>query len=264
MDSWMLSLSPMISNRVRSATERVIGLVATQLQLAGNGMSQRLTRHRLEREPNDTADRRALTLTLPVRQATSRSAKPRQALPEHGPRPRTSFGDEGFMPAVTLPTPEPTPSLRTQGSRSSLGESEDSEDTATQRLSIHGRTGSQTPLSSASIGILSKWLLGQDPADYDWQIDKIQDGGIHGPDEAEENRRGKKRRHRDRMAMPQDMAMEGPSSQAMPSRLAASQDNLYPYIQDSSQPTPISMSQPQPGRHGGGKTAKKPKKAGFR
>ncbi|KAL8929366.1 MAG: hypothetical protein Q9172_000539 [Xanthocarpia lactea] len=267
MDSWMLSLTPTVSNRVRSATERVIGLVATQLQLASNGISRLSTGHRLEqeREPNDRADRRALTLTLPVRQVTSRLERPRQAFPEHDPRPLTSFGNKGSMPAVTLPTPEPTPSLRTQGSQSSLAESEDSGDTAMQRLSIHGKTSSQTPLSSSSIGILSKWTLGQDPADYDWQVEKIQGGASHEPDDAEESRREKKRRHRERMAMPQHMAMEGPSSQPMPSRLAASQDNMQPYIQESSQPRPISMSQPQPGRHGGGKTAKKkPKKAGFR
>lgn len=251
----MTSLIARVPRRTGTATESLIRLVATQLQLAGNGLSRLSTGRQPEGESTNTGDIRPFIFTLPVRQAASRSDKAQQGLPEQVVARPTAFEEEEFVPAATLPTPEPTPSLRSQGSRSSLGESEDSEDTCTRTLSPRGRV---------AMGILSQWILGQEPDDKDWETSKMDDERGDVPKDVAEMRRKRKRRERERMPRAQHTEVEVSSSQPMPPRLVASQDNMPTYGLDSSQPTPMIMSQPQPGRHGGGRKSKKAKKAGFR
>ncbi|KAL8660234.1 MAG: hypothetical protein Q9226_000036 [Calogaya cf. arnoldii] len=255
VESWTTSLAATVPRRTGTGTETLIGLVATQLQLACNGISRISTGKQSEGESTITGDMRPFTFTLPVRQADSGSGKGQQRLPEQVLARPTALEEKGFVPAATLPTPEPTPSLRSHGSRSSVGESEDSEDTATRTSSPRGRV---------AMDILSQWSVGQEPDDKDWEASRIQDERDELPKAVAEMRRKRKRRVRERMPRAQRTEMEGPPSQPMPPRLVASQDNMPTYGLDSSQPTPMIMSQPQPGRHGGGRMGKKAKKAGFR
>ncbi|KAL8787025.1 MAG: hypothetical protein Q9213_002461 [Squamulea squamosa] len=253
MESWLTSLAATAPGRIRAATERLIRLVAVQLQLAGSGLSQISTVDQPVREPSSTGDTGPFTFTLPIRQIPTSSDVPQQGLPQQHPTHSTTLEDEGFMPAATLPTPEPTPSLRSQVSRSSLGASEDSDDTATQMRSTRGQ---------GSMGILNQWLLGQNPENKDWEASKTHEELNHDPEGAEASRR-KKRKHRGGVLGPQHTASDGPSSQPAPPRVAASQDVMQTYVPNSSQQMPMIMSQPQPGRYGGSKRAKKIKKAGF-
>ncbi|KAL8775703.1 MAG: hypothetical protein Q9209_000199 [Squamulea sp. 1 TL-2023] len=254
MESWMTPLATTAPSRIRAATERLIRLVAVQLQLAGSGLSRISTMDQPVQEPSSTGDTGPFTLTLPIRRIHSRSDLPLRGLPEERPASSTTLKDEGFMPAATLPTPEPTPSLRSQVSQSSLGTWEDSDDTATQMRSTRGQ---------GSMGILDQWLLGQNPENKDWEASKPYEERNQDPEGAEANRRKRKRKHKAKMLEPQHTAFEGPSSQPAPPRVAASQNVMQTYVPDSSQLMPMIMSQPQPGRYGGSKKAKKIKKAGF-
>ncbi|KAL8854719.1 MAG: hypothetical protein Q9221_000501 [Calogaya cf. arnoldii] len=255
VESWTTSLAATVPRRTGTATDPLNGLVATQLQLACNGIGRISTGKQSEGESSITGNIRQSTFTLPVRQADSGSDKGQQRLPEQVLARPTALEEEEFVPAATLPTPEPTPSLRSHGSRSSVGESEDSEDTAARTSSPRGRV---------AMDILSQWSVGQEPDDKEWEASRIQDERDELPKAVAEMRRKRKRRERERMPRAQRTEMEGPSSQPMPPRLVASQDNMPTYGLDSSQPTPVMMSQPQPGRHGGGRMGKKAKKAGFR
>ena len=255
IQSWITSLTARLPRRTGTGTESLVRLIATQLQLAGTGMSRSSTGNQPEGKTTNTGNMRPFIFTLPVRQAASSSDKALQEHPEHLYARPTASEDENFVPAATLPTPEPTPSLRSQGSRSSLGESEDSEDTCTRTFSPGGRV---------AMGILSHWALGQEPDDKNWEISMMDDDRGDIPKDATEKRRKRKRRDKDQMAQAQDTEVAGPSSQPMAPRLVASQDNMATDGLVSSQPRPLFMSQPQPGRHGGGRQSKKAKKAGFR
>ncbi|KAL8731276.1 MAG: hypothetical protein Q9166_003500 [cf. Caloplaca sp. 2 TL-2023] len=260
VDSWITSLAKPVPARIRSATERLIRHVATHSQLASHGLRRQLTVDQPERESQDLRDEEHLMSTLRVRQVPTVSQR---KVSKHGsahPPSSQLSEDEGFLPAAPLPTPEPTPSLHSQGSQTSLGETED---LPLQRVRALCKVGSLPPLPSASAGILSHWIVGQDPDTYDWEASKITQEPNDKPDAIEKARQKKRRKRTERGLKANHRIMEGSSSQPMPPRLAASQDDIPSYAQPSSQQTPITMSQPQPGRHGGGKGAKKPKKAGF-
>ncbi|KAL9040541.1 MAG: hypothetical protein Q9180_001844, partial [Flavoplaca navasiana] len=240
--SWMSYLAATAPRRTVTATERLIRHVATQLQLAGSGISRLPTAIQPERESTQGDKMKAATLILPVRQASGHSDKDQQGHPKQVGAHPVAFEEEGFVPAATLPTPEPTPSLRSQGSRSSLSGSEDQEGTATRTLSRRGRI---------AMDILSQWSLGQEPEDKDWEANTATDEQDNIPRDVVSIQGKRKRKDRERMARVQNAEAEGPSWQAVPRGLMASQDNVPSYGLDSSQPTPLVMSQPQPGRHGG-------------
>ncbi|KAL9001140.1 MAG: hypothetical protein Q9169_000323 [Polycauliona sp. 2 TL-2023] len=252
---WTTSLPAGVPRRTQTATERSVRLIATQLQLAGNGMCRLPTQGQPEEENTRTNDMRALTLTLPVRQAGGRSDEAPKGIPKHMTGPRSVFKDEEFVPAATLPTPEPTPSLRSHGSRSSVGSSEDSEDAGRRTLYRGGQV---------AMGILSQWSLGREPDDKDWEAGDTGDGPDDVPKVVVGIQGKRKRRDRERKARAQDADAEGPSSQDMPPRLAASQDDKATHGPGSSQLASMTMSQPQRGRHGGTSRSKKARKAGFR
>ena len=251
----MSSVAATTPRQTVTATERLIRHVATQLQLAGSGISRLPTAMQPERESTRGDKLKPATLILPVRQAARHSDKDQQGNPKQVGAHPVAFEEEGFVPAATLPTPEPTPSLRSQGSRSSLSGSEDQEDTARRTLSRCG---------GVAMDILSQWSLGQEPEDKDWEAKTATDEQDEIPRHFVNLQGKRKRKDRERMARVQDAEAEGPSWQAVPRALMASQDSVPNYGVDSSQPMPLVMSQPQPGRHGGRRVSKKAKKAGFR
>ncbi|KAL8674949.1 MAG: hypothetical protein Q9168_000652 [Polycauliona sp. 1 TL-2023] len=253
---WMTSSTATVPPRANAAIGRSIRLVATQLHLAGNGMCRLQSENQPEAQGTQTDDLSALRLTLPLRQAGSRSDKAQKWLPEQVSGSERDFEEEKWMPAASLPTPEPTPSLRSQGSRSSVGSSEESEDTARRTSSPRGRV---------AMGILSQWSLGQEPDDQFWEAGHR---GI-GPDDVPREMAGTrgKRKRRERVGKPrgQDTDASGPSSPLMPRRLGASQGSMGTDGLNSSQARSLLTSQfPQPGRHGWARRSKKAKKAGFR
>ncbi|KAL8734076.1 MAG: hypothetical protein Q9181_003341 [Wetmoreana brouardii] len=263
--TWITSLTETVPSQIRSKIERMIRGVAAQLQLAGYDFGPRLkvdqSEQRLERLPSE----RQATFTLPVREAPTFAVDSRRvrakALEQASMQPTTSSQiseDVGFVPPVSLPTPEPTPSLRSQGLQSGLSEHEDA---VLQRLRAVTNVTSQPPLPPALMGILSHWSVGQNPDDYDWERRKADFERSDKPDDGEEAAaQAKKRRRIERQLKRQSQSTGGFSSQPMPFRPAASQGDPATYTQHSSQQTPMTVSQPQPGRHGTRITAKKPKK----
>ncbi|KAL9597585.1 MAG: hypothetical protein Q9179_004215 [Wetmoreana sp. 5 TL-2023] len=263
--SWITSLAGTVPSQIRSKIERMIRGVAAQLQLASYDFGPRLrvdqSDQRLERLPSEGQ----ATFTLPVREAQNFAVDSRQvrakALEQASIQPASSSQiseDIEIMPAVNLPNPEPTPSLRSQGTHSALGEHEGA---VTQRLRVLTNVTSQPPLPPALMGILSHWSVGQNPDDYDWERRKADSERSDKPDEEEEAAaQAKKRRRIERQLKRQSQSTGGLSSQPMPFRPAASQDDPATYTQHSSQQSPMPASQPQPGRHGTRITAKKPKK----
>ncbi|KAL8683644.1 MAG: hypothetical protein Q9186_000417 [Xanthomendoza sp. 1 TL-2023] len=261
VESWIASLTATVPGRIRSTTERLIRHVGTQLQLASHGLRRDAFTSQSERASDDARAPGQITFSLPVRQTPSVSNAFHTAASAQGPMyPASSqiSKNAAFMPAVTLPTPEPTPSLRSQGSNASVGEVEDS---ATRRLGAFTSIGCQPRLPSSSISILNHWSIGQDPDIYDWEVSKRLDERDDDPDDAKEKRH-RKRRKRGKNISKENL--QGASSQPVPPRLEASQEEMLTHALPSSQPTLVTESQPQPGRHGGSKVGKKPRKAGFR
>ncbi|KAL8800309.1 MAG: hypothetical protein Q9182_005272 [Xanthomendoza sp. 2 TL-2023] len=264
VESWIASLTATVPGRIRSRTERLIRHVGIQLQLASHGLRRYALTTQSERESDDNLVRGQFTFSLPVRQPPLVSSSSYTAASGRSPMyPASSqiSKDASFMPAVTLPTPEPTPSLRSQGSSASVSESEDS---ATQRLRALSSIGSQPPSPSSATRILSRWSVGQDPDVYDWEASRRLDERDDSPAEAEDQRQRKRRKRVEKVFQVQDENLQGAASQPVTPRLVASLEEMPTQALPSIQPIPVTMSQLQPGRHGGSKIGKKAKKAGFR
>ncbi|KAL8817140.1 MAG: hypothetical protein Q9223_003968 [Gallowayella weberi] len=264
VESWIASLTAIVPSRIRSRTERLIRHVGIQLQLASHGLRRQVFTNQSERDSDDTLTRGQVTFSLPVRQTAIVASSSHTAASRRDPMyPASSqiTKDASFMPAMTLPTPEPTPSLRSQGSNASVDELEDS---ATQRLRAFSSIGSQPPLPSSSTSILSHWSVGQDPDVYDWEASKRLGERDNSPAAAEDQRQRKRRKRVEKVSQVQDKHLQEASSQPVAPRPVASLEEMPTHALPNSQPTLVTLSQPQPSRHGGSKIGKKVKKAGFR
>lgn len=266
--SWITSLAPTMPGRIRSRSEKLVRSVVAQLQLASYGLRLRSQQDQPEHEPETLSRERQATFTLPVRGLSTvadDSGRFRAEDLEQAPSQPASSSqiseDAGFMPAENLPTPAPTPSLRSQDSQSTLGEAEDS---AVQRLRAFTNVSAQPPLPSTLMGILSHWSIGQNPDNYDWEVSKSRFERADEPDAVEGAAQAKKRRRIERLAK-RRMENTAGSSQNAPVRFPASQDDVPDLLQFSSQQAPLVASQPEPSRYGRRTTAKKQtKKPGFR
>lgn len=168
------------------------------------------------------------------------------------------------MSATNLPTPESTPSVHSVGSQSAQDEAEDS---AIRRLRALASVASQPPLPPVMMGILNHWSVGQNPDDYDWETSKTMFERGDKQDEVAEGARAKKRQRRERFPKQQKVDAMVSSSQSIPFRPVASQVERPSDLQYSSQPTVLTLSQPEAGRYAGRKPVKKVKEkkpAGFR
>ena len=272
---WVGSLPPDSSSRVRIALEIIARSVAGQLCLASyqhpfNGLG-------LDDRSNSTelSDLREATLSLRPKDPSTESThkgkgKARDidlsqlTLSKNGDV-NGSMGS-GSSPRGAFPTPEPTPSLRSRSSMSSITQAESA---GSRRLGSMTTMVPQPQPNDATSSILKHWVTGDDPWKYDW----------HRPQEAiaAQKRRPSGRaktqtQEDDRLEERHKRRREGLSSQLPPVVAVGSQPQTVQGLetQESSVATPpIVMSQMERGVHGGRKQipAKRnvhKKVAGFR
>ncbi|KAL8711343.1 MAG: hypothetical protein Q9220_004240 [cf. Caloplaca sp. 1 TL-2023] len=240
--------------------------IAAQVHLASYGLGQQLIDRQIRQVPRISYGEDQPMSKFPVRGHEASSTASRQAKVEDPvqtfaePGASRSSRDNASIPIANLPTPEPTPSIQSQGSSSVVGEREDS---ASQRLRALASLAPQPQLPSVMKGILSHWSIGQNPDNYDWegsQISLYTSGDSTGLDKMTPRKKQKPSAQPSRQ---QVQSTVGAFSQPMPIRLGASQAGAPRDSQPSSQFEPITMSQPQPGHFGSSSKLRKKRRQGF-
>ena len=260
--SWISSLSRRVPGRFRTVVERVIRPVAAGLQLASYGLRVQPEVHQQQQqETHDVLyeDRTAFTLAFrgaPTFADDSRRVKTKaiQQASAHFELPQ-ALQEQNSIAAANLPTPEPTPSVRSKSTQS------EAEDPATQRLRALAEIASQPPMPHNVMGILSHWSTGQNPEDYDWEACKARYERGDKIDEAEERVRAKKRRRKEYFTKQKVDNTVASLSQSFPPRVTASQVDPPSHQQYSSQAVMGPASQPLPSPYR--KSTKNERKAGF-
>lgn len=263
---WVSSLPAHSPGRMRLMAEQLARKIAAHLCLAGYRLIPSTEGRSSPGEAEEAEEAEDQSrLASPVGRASSIVSVAQQdkqtvkALP--GARENAADSSE-----PTLPTPEPTPSLR---SRSSLSSAVATESLASQRLRpkvLHMLP--QTFSDSSSSEIMTHWGVGLDPGLYDWE-------GVERSIAIEQERTevdGPSQKRRKRRAEKQRKPLQEPavlsSSQPVPKAARSSQPREHLATQQSTQTMgPIVMSQVEPGLHGSRKNFTKKlaprRKAGF-
>lgn len=226
LGSWISSLPETIPSRVRIAAEKGVREIAIQVFLAGLGVqvgSRDVEDKVVSEEPRSNHDSLS---NLPLRR---KSSLPRLSVEqlEKGQRWSSSplvssqiSEDAGFMPAFSgsLPTPEPTPSLRSK-SPSVIG----TEDSASERLRALASLAPQPILPTSASNILHHWIEGSDPATYDFEAtDRSIQMMLEPETPVDEATAKKQQRDKNRLKRQRERSIAS-SSQSEPIRLRASQ-----------------------------------------
>lgn len=276
VQTWIVPLSRRIPSRVRIVLEKLLRDMAGQMCLASYAMRVDTGPRGKEEKGQSESFEAGARFVLPVRRRTLASSlgkEKERSDAGSSPPPASSqmSEDAGFLPPFApgaLPTPEPTPSLRSRTSVSSLT---GSEDPASQRLRAYTSLTPQPALPANMSSLLGHWQVGVDPAKYDWEA--AQQATISDDESEDEAQRGQSRRAEKRRKRQRENTI-GPSSQPTPKRLGdsqAQQGQDPPDVQGSSQQSErvVSMSQVEPGRFGGRlaknkKSKVKARPAGFK
>lgn len=276
IETWIVPLSRQVPGRGRIALEKVLRDMTGQICLASYAVRINVSAGGKEENDQTESLEAGARFELPVRRRASvtslgkgKGKERADAMSSPPPVSSQMSEDAGFTPSspvAALPTPEPTPSLRSRSSVSSLA---GSEDPSSLHLRAYAGLTPQPALPANLSDLLGQWQDGADPAKYDWEA--AQQATITGSDDelrSRQHRRAGKQRKRQR-----DHTV-GPSSQPEPKRLGGSQPQQGRDTQDmqgSSQQTEraVTMSQVEPGKFGGRRIkSKKPKvklrPAGFK
>ena len=295
IQTWIVPLSPQIPGRVRIALEKLLRDMAGQICLASHAM--RIVDMGRKGEEDETAQPENIDtdaqFVLPVRRRRSSATsldkgkgKERLDAVVSSPLPPASSEiseDAGFLPSssafATLPTPEPTPSLRSRSSISSLPVPGFQ---AGQRLQAYASLTPQPPLAPGTQTLLSHWQTGVDPATYDWeaiqQTTAVTENEKSGGDESQGQRAAKPHKKKKQKKSPGGPSSSSHHSQPTPQRPGPSLSSqhsrdLQSVEGSSSQQTDraVTMSQVEPGKFGGRPRAKSkrihvraPRPAGFK
>lgn len=266
---WITPLAAKVPGRICTWHGRMIRGVAAELQLASYGFSLPGKEDQAQEQSQSTSIQEKATFALPVSGMPAFSDDSRRVRAKAIEQASSQVGssrisdDRSSLAAAGLPTPEPTPSLRSQGSQASRSTPGASEDLAVQRLGTLAELAPQPRLLSVMTGIQSHWVGGQNPYDYEWEMSMglVERGDK--PEDAEEVARGKKKQRKERSSKRQMETTMPSLFQTMPIRPAASQGETHGDQLYSSQPTLVTASQPLPGPHGGATKLKKGRKKGF-
>lgn len=258
IQTWIVPMSRQIPGRVRIALEKTLRDMAGQLCLASYAMRIRMGSRGNEEKDQSEIGEAGAQFVLPVRRRTSGTSlgKGKERLDPVRSSPPVSSQmseDAGVMPSsslAALPTPEPTPSLQSRSSISSLASSEDP---ASQRLRAYASLTPQPALPAKLSNLLGAWQVGVDPANYDWEA--AHQATVTEDESEDEMQKMQRERAKKRHKKQRESAVE-PSSQPMSKRLGASQPQKAQDTQDvqaSSQQTEraVTMSQVEPGKFGG-------------
>lgn len=258
IQTWIVPMSRQIPGRVRITLEKTLRDMAGQLFLASYAMRIKVGNGGNEEKDQSKIGEAGARFVLPVRRRTSGTSlgKGKERLDAVTLSPPVSsqmFEDAGVMPSsasVALPTPEPTPSLRSRNSISSLASSED---LASQRLRVYASLTPQPALPSKLSNLLGAWQVGGDPANYNWEA--AHQATITEDESEDEVQKMQRDRAKKRNKKQRESAIE-PSSQPSSKRLGGSHPRRAQDTQDmqaSSQQTErvVTMSQVVPGKFGG-------------
>ena len=267
VSDWITCLASGVPNRVRVALERVLRGIAAQLTLA----SYAIRFDEIEEEDEVAHVEVPATghqFELPVRRRLSftnvQKGKMAEARSPSPPESSQNSIDAGFLasaPQRALPTPEPTPSLYSQSSISSVSATEDP---ASIDLRYFTSLAPQPLLPTESSQILDHWNVGTDPASFDWEVAQramVSDREDDAPKSSRKKLRAEKNRRRYREAAMVNASQHLP----MEARLVHSQQDPVNTQEDSQlSGALITASQIEPGRYGGRpKKAKKKRRGGF-
>ena len=256
---WVGSLPPNSSSRVRMALEIIAKSVAGQLCLAsyqhpfnGLGFDDRFN-------STELSVKREVTLLLRPKDPSTESThkgkgKAREIDLSQLTLSKTGDVNGSMVPSSSprraFPTPEPTPSLRSRSSMSSITQTESA---GSRRLGSMTTMAPQPQPNNLTSSILKQWVTGDDPWKYDW----------HRPHEAipAQERRPSGRaktqsQENDMLEERHKRRREGIPSQLPPVIAVGSQPQTVQGsgTQESSVATPpIVMSQMERGAHGGRK-----------
>ena len=262
--AWIVPLSRSIPGRARVALEKLLRDLAAQICLASYEMRVVRETDLDEEAPPGDSTGAGVEFILPVRRRVSAtSLRKGKELAARSSSPLASAQisqDVGFLPTSplrALPTPEPTPSLRSKSSASSLAAAEDP---ASLRLRAYASLAPQPALPIKMSNLLNHWEVGADPANYDWEAAQQ---AFNDEDESENEARVKQRQRSERRRKRQRQETIGASSQPPPKRSGRSQPQVAQETQGSSQlaDSMAIASQIEPGRvHRQAKRKKKKKK----
>ena len=278
--TWIVPMSRQIPGRVRIATEKFLRDIAGQICLASYAIRIDVGSKGEEDEEEGHSEnlQAGAHFILPVRRRTSATSLSKgkgkersDAVPSPPPVSSQTSEDASFMPLSALPalpTPEPTPSLRSGSSVASLASSEDP---ASQRLRAYASLTPQPALPAKLANLLGHWQVGVDPAKYDWEaVDQatVTEDGSGDESQKRQHQRAAKRRKK------LGESTVGPPAQPTSKRLGNSQPQqgyVSGDLQGSSQQTEraVTMSQVEPGKFGGRRAKNKKLKvkgrpAGFK
>ena len=278
IQTWLVPMSRQIPGRVRIAMEKILRDIAGQICLASYAIRIDVGSKGEEEEDRSENWEAGARFILPVRRRTSATGlgkgkgKERSDAVPSPPRVSSQMSeDASVMPPSALPalpTPEPTPSLR---SGSSVASFASSEDPASQRLRAYASLTPQPALPTRTANLLDHWQVGVDPAKYDWEAAyqaTVTEDESGDESQKRQGQRAAKRRKK------QGESTVWPSSQPTSKRLGDSQpqQGQFPYVLESSSPQTekaVTMSQVEPGKFGGRRAQKKKLKvkdrpAGFK
>jgi hypothetical protein len=273
--TWITPLSRKIPTRVRMTMEKTMRNTAAQIFLSSHAVTFAAKSADAEEERGETpAPSVGEKLSLPVRRRVSMSKiikGKEQIARSSSPLASSQISEDiGFLPRApfgALPTPEPTPSLHSRSSVSSLTTSEDP---ASLRLRAYAPLAPQSALPIKLSSYLGHWEVGAAPDSENWekaQENCASDDENDAGERVKQWERGQKRLKRRREPT------VGSSFQPQPKRIGGSQpQHIQEDTRGSSQATPAiaTASQMEPGRFGGrpGRAAKKKtsgiRPAGFR
>ena len=260
IQTWIVPMSRQIPGRVRIAMEKILRDIAGQICLASYAICIDVGSKGEEEEDHSENWEAGAPFTLPVRRRTSATSLGKGKGKERSDSVPSPPGvsshmseDASFMPPSALPalpTPEPTPSLRSGSSVTSLASSEDP---ASQRLRAYANLTPQPALPTKMAKLLGYWQVGVDPAKYDGEA------ACQATVAEDESGDESQRRERERAAKrhkKQGESTIGPLPQPTSKRLGNSQpqQGLVSHdLQSSSQQTEraVTMSQVERGKFGG-------------
>ncbi|KAL6715073.1 hypothetical protein ACLMJK_007334 [Lecanora helva] len=263
--AYISPLSHKVPSRTRHALERLFRNLAGRICLASHSANPGPA---IPDEPavSDEASPAGAKFVLPVRRRASISNLPKGKQPAtRTPSPHSTSSPPSraieFSPSSSfraLPTPEPTPSLRSQSSMPSF-----EEDPSVQRLQMYCHV---EPKHALSIPFIDHWQIGGDPADYNPEA--AQQAFASDEDEEFEEHAKKRERAENRRKRRRELTAES-LSQPMPKLYVQSQpDPIRGGTQDSSQASRAILiaSQDEPGEHGGhqGRKSNKKKAIGLK
>ena len=261
--AWITPLSPTFPGRTRIALEKSLRNAAAQMCLESYGIRPNSTTQD-DNDKQEEAFEPGAEFTLPVRRRASFLKVKKSKEPEaRSSSPTATLQDPRDDEYRALPTPEPTPSLHSQASVSSMVD-----DPASQRLQAYANPAQQPDLPVKLSKTLDQWRVGADPMSYHWEA---TEQAFASDDEEEISNRAKERERAEKRQKRRREPTLGASSQPQPFRLGDSQPPVVTQGSSSQMTDAVMHSQPQAGRLGGslGKATKKakppklPKRPGF-